>query len=265
MTRRKRQRLGQHFLADGQIAAAIVRLLGDEPGRVLEIGPGHGALTRPLLARFPRVLALELDVRLAEGLRRRLPEPELELVVGDALREPLDPLLAADAPWQTAANLPYAVGSAILRRLLRRPDLMTRVVVMLQREVVDRIVAEPGEREHGLLALERAAVADARVALRVPPSAFRPRPKVDSSVVVLDLRPPRYPTELLRHALDLASRGLTHPRKTLRNALGFDVSLLRAAGLDPVLRPGCLSLEDWIRLARRAVHRNGIGPPVATA
>jgi len=258
MTRRKRQRLGQHFLV-------IVRLLDDEPGRVLEIGPGRGALTRPLLARFERVLALEVDAGLADGLRSRFAEQAFDLRVSDALREPLDPLLAADAPWQVAANLPYAVGSAILRRLLRRSDLMTRVVVMLQREVVERIVARPGEREHGLLALERAAFADARVACGVPPSAFRPRPKVDSSVVVLDLRPPRHATELLQEALDLASRALTHRRKTLRNALGVDESLVRAAGLDPVLRPGRLALDDWVRLAGISAQEHGRGPPVATA
>ncbi len=251
MGRPKRRRLGQHFLADGGVAARIAGLMAATPGRVLEIGPGRGALTRHLLERFDRVLALELDQALIPGLVERFAAAPLEVRSGDALTEPLGPLLAAEGPWQVAANLPYSVGTAIVRRLLPRHDLVTRMVVMLQREVAERIVARPAGKGHGLIALERAAWAEARLVFNVGQGAFRPRPRVVSSVVVLDLRPAPHPPELLERALSLAAHALTRPRKTIANALapragGAEVV---AASLDPESRPGTLELADWVRLA----------------
>lgn len=252
MTRRKRHRLGQHFLVDPGVAERIVRLLSDEPSQVVEIGPGRGALTAPLLERFGRVLAIEVDSELTVGLERRFSGTPLEVCRADALREPLDPMLADRVPWQLASNLPYSVGTAILRRLLPRRDLFTRLVVMLQREVVERIVAEPGGSGHGLLALERAAFADATVAFHVSPNVFRPRPRVESSVVVLDLRPPPFDAELLEQAFALAARTLTKPRKMLANAMGklATAEQIEAAGLDPKARPGTVALEEWVQLAQ---------------
>ena len=251
MGRPKRRRLGQNFLTDPRVAERIVGLLDDRPQRVLEIGPGRGALTGALLDRFARVLAVELDERLLPGLAARFAGRGLELRHGDALAEPLDGLLGGETPWQVAANLPYSVGTAILRRLLPRHDLFTRVAVMLQREVAERVVAVPSGSGHGLLALERAAWADARLAFNVGSGAFRPRPKVTSSVLVLDLHPPRHPQEVLARALSLAAHALTRPRKTVANAIAprADATTLASAGLDPGARPGTLALEDWVRLA----------------
>jgi len=251
MRRSKRRLLGQNFLVDAGIAHRIAGLLAEEPVRVLEIGPGRGALTEPLLERFERVLGLELDQGLAADLDTRLSEQGLEIQHGDALTEPLEPLLGERRPWQLASNLPYSVGTAIVRRMLPRHDLFSRMVVMLQREVVDRLVARPGDPGHGLMALERVAHAEARVAFLVPPAAFQPRPRVFSAVVVLDLHQPSHAPEELSRALSLASHGLTRPRKMLPNALRPRVSLdhLEAAGLDPRCRPGTLSLEDWVTLA----------------
>jgi 16S rRNA (adenine1518-N6/adenine1519-N6)-dimethyltransferase len=249
MSRRKRRRLGQHFLADRQIAERIVGLLADEPSRVVEIGPGRGALTEPLVERFERVLALEVDAELAAGLRERLADTPLEVVDADALREPLDPHLGGEAPWQVAGNLPYSVGSAIVRRLLPRHDLLSRIVVMLQQEVAERLVAVPGQRNHGLMALERAAHAEARIAFTVGRRAFRPQPRVMSSVLVFDLHPPAFDNDVLARAFTLASRALTRPRKKLRNALDMADAELSAAGVDPDARPGTLALEEWVGLA----------------
>jgi 16S rRNA (adenine1518-N6/adenine1519-N6)-dimethyltransferase len=259
MGRPKRRRLGQHFLADRRVAERIVGLLGEQPPRVLEIGPGRGALTELLLARFERVLALELDPALASALGERFAGSALELCVADALHDPIDPLLAGEARWQVAANLPYSVGSAIVRRLLPRHDLIERMVVMLQREVAERLVAEPGDRHHGLLALERAAWAEAEIIFHVGPGAFRPRPRVVSSVLVLELRPARHPGALLEQALALAAHALRRPRKMLSNAVAPLVGpeRLRAAGLDPAARPGLLPLDDWVALARSV---EGPGP-----
>jgi 16S rRNA (adenine1518-N6/adenine1519-N6)-dimethyltransferase len=252
MSRSKQRRMGQNFLVDDEVAERIVALLDDEPGRVVEIGPGRGALTRPLAARFKRVLALELDRELAAGLSASGPPASVEVVHGDALHDPLEPLVEGEAPWQVAANLPYSVGSAILRRLLPRHDLFTVLVVMLQREVAERVVASPGGRNHGLMALERSAWAEASVAFEVPPRAFRPRPKVMSAVVVLRLRPAPVDLAALERGLRLAAHALTRPRKMLGNALRplGDRDAIAAAGLDPDLRPGKLSLKDWVRLAQ---------------
>jgi 16S rRNA (adenine1518-N6/adenine1519-N6)-dimethyltransferase len=251
MARSRRRRLGQNFLTDRRVVAAIVEQLTDEPNRVVEIGPGRGILTTALAERFSKVLALELDEQLLPGLEARFPDGPVELRYSDALTEPLEPLLGDEAPWQVAANLPYSVGTAILRRLLPRHDLFSRLVVMLQREVAERVVAVPGARGHGLLALERAAHAEARIAFDVPPSAFRPRPRVTSSVVVLDLRPPAFDAGEIAWALKLAARALTMPRKMLSNALRGVVggAALEAAEIPPEARPGTIPLEAWVRLA----------------
>ncbi|MFV2072304.1 MAG: 16S rRNA (adenine(1518)-N(6)/adenine(1519)-N(6))-dimethyltransferase RsmA [Thermoanaerobaculales bacterium] len=251
MGRPKRRRLGQNFLVDPGVAEKMVGRLKTDPPRVLEIGPGRGALSEPLLERFDRVLALELDATLIPGLLERFGDRGFEVRHSDALTEDLGAVLAADSPWQVASNLPYSVGTAILRRLMPRNDLFSRLVVMLQREVAHRVVADPGGSGHGLLALERAAFADARLLFDVQPRSFRPRPKVISSVVALDLRPPSYTATELAGAFTLAARALTRPRKVLTNALspGIDAAILEAADLDPSVRPGTVPLGGWVRLA----------------
>jgi 16S rRNA (adenine1518-N6/adenine1519-N6)-dimethyltransferase len=252
MGRPKRRRLGQNFLVDRRVAEKIAAALNDEPARVLEIGPGRGALTAPLLERFDRVRALELDEDLVPPLIQRFGESGLEVRHVDALTADLWSLLGAESPWQVASNLPYSVGTAILRRLLRHHDLFTRLVVMLQREVAHRVVAEPGGKGHGLLALERAAWADASLLFDVHPQAFRPRPKVVSTVVVLDLREPECELEILNRALALASRALTRPRKMLSNALPAEIEIeaVEQAGLNPSDRPGTVPLDGWVNLAK---------------
>ena len=251
MQRSKRRRLGQNFLVDPDVAQRIVELLLDEPPRVLEIGPGRGALTEPLLRRFDRVRALELDEALVSPLEERLGGRGLEIVHADALTVSLDEVVGDEGPWQLASNLPYSVGTAILRRLMPRYDLFTRLVVMLQREVAVRVVAEAGDGNHGLMALERAAWADGWIAFEVHPRAFRPVPKVTSAVVVLELRPPVADPRDIERALKLAGSALTKPRKMLPNALGGQANgdQIEAACLDPKIRPGELTLDDWLRLA----------------
>jgi 16S rRNA (adenine1518-N6/adenine1519-N6)-dimethyltransferase len=197
------------------------------------------------------VVALELDGALVPGLEDRFGEAGLEIRIGDALRDPIEPLLDDDRPWQLASNLPYSVGTAILRRVMPRHDLFSRLVVMLQREVADRIVARPGDRAHGLMALERAAWAEAELAFHVSPHAFRPRPKVTSSVLVVTPRAPAGDPQRIERALRLAAAALTKPRKTLGNALrpGLDANDVVTAGIDPQRRPGTLDLDEWCRLS----------------
>ncbi len=251
MGRSKRRRLGQNFLVDPAVAHRIVDLLADAPPRVVEIGPGRGALTAPLLERFDRVRALELDEALVAPLVERFGGSGLEVVHADGLSIPVDEVAGAEGPWQLASNLPYSVGTAILRRFMPCHESFTRLVVMLQREVAVRVVAEPGDGNHGLMALERSAWAEAYIAFDVHPRAFRPIPKVTSAVVVLDLRPPAADPNDIARALKIAGQALTLPRKKLSNALGgrIDRDAIESAGLDPDARPGTISLDGWLRLA----------------
>lgn len=250
MARSKRRRYGQNFLVDPDVAQRIVDLLDNDPPRVVEIGPGRGALTDPLLDRFDRVRALELDEPLVAPLEERFGSRGLEVIHGDALSVSLDEIAGGEGPWQVASNLPYSVGTAILRRLMPRHDLFSRLVVMLQHEVALRVVAEPGDGNHGLMALERAAWTDARLAFTVHRRAFRPAPKVTSAVIVLRPRPPAEDPTRIANALALAARALTRPRKMISNAAGEALTAgeIEAAGLDPRIRPGELALDDWIRL-----------------
>jgi 16S rRNA (adenine1518-N6/adenine1519-N6)-dimethyltransferase len=254
--RTRRQRFGQHFLHDPGIARAIVAALADTPPKVLEIGPGKGDLSRPLLDRFGTLRVVELDPRLARALPRRLGNPaNLEVREGDGLVLDLDEL-ANGGPWQVAGNLPYSVGTPILRRLLPRHDLFTVLVVMVQLEVARRLVAPPGGAGRGLLTLEAEAHARAELLFTVPPRAFSPPPRVTSAVVRLTLHPMTAPLGTVERALRLASTAFTHRRKKLANALASvsspDVvaAALVAAGADSDLRPQDPPLSFWLALAR---------------
>lgn len=242
--------MGQNFLVDRSVARRIAELTDPDLPRVLEIGPGRGALTEFLLERHDRVLAWELDAVLANELTGRLAGRGLELRHADAVREDLGQL-AAEVPWQVASNLPYSVGTVIVRRLMVRVDLFSRLVVMLQQEVVDRLLARPAAKGHGIMALEREAFAEAELAFRVAPGAFRPRPRVTSAVVVVTPRRPTRSVEDIRAALNLASDLLTRPRKTLLNAGRgrLEAGDYERAGIDPGRRPGTLGLEEWLALA----------------
>jgi 16S rRNA (adenine1518-N6/adenine1519-N6)-dimethyltransferase len=253
--RSQRQRLGQHFLRDSRIAQDIAASLPADPARVVEIGPGQGALTSHLLTRFPRVRAVELDRVLAARLPGQLGHPPgLEVWPADALKVDLDEL-AQDGPWAVAGNLPYSVGTPIVRRLLRRPDLFTCLVVMVQREVAERLAAPPDHSERGLLTIECETFADAELLFAVPPRAFAPPPKVTSAVVRLRLHQPRVPAPVLERALALAATAFTHRRKRLSNALSgvADAHQLAAAaeraGVDLALRPQAVALAGWLALA----------------
>lgn len=249
--------MGQHFLRDRNVARRIVDALPSAPPRVLEVGPGRGALTAPLLERFPTVRAVEFDGALAAGLTTRLGRPPgLEVIHGDALTGDLDGL-AAGGPWLVAANLPYSVGTGILRRLLRRPELFADVVVMVQLEVARRLTAPPGSAARGVLTVEVELAADSAFLFEVSPRCFDPPPRVVSAVVRLTPRPAGgvLPAHAER-ALALASTAFTHRRKKLANALASEGlaeaigSVLERSGIAPDRRPQDLSCTQWLDLAR---------------
>jgi len=259
MGRPRRQRLGQHFLRDSRVAEAIAAAVPPEPPRVLEIGPGRGALTTKLLARFATVRTVEIDPGLAETLAKRLGEPAgLEVVFGDALQLDLEEL-AAQGPWSVAANLPYAVATPILRRFLWAGQTFPVLVVMVQREVAVRMLAPPGHKERGALSVEVQLLADGELLFTVPPHCFSPPPKVTSAVVRLSANP-KAPGGLVAKAVALARAAFSHRRKKLANALAGVAedrvdAWLTEAGVDPALRPQDLALEQWLSLAARWEER----------
>jgi len=251
--------LGQNFLLDLNLTAKIARQAGDLSGcDVLEIGPGPGGLTRGLLAEGARrVLAIEKDARCLPALAEIAAAypGKLEVVNGDALE--VDPLASLTPPIRVAANLPYNVGTELLVRWLTPdvwPPFWSSLTLMFQREVAERIVAAPGSKAYGRLALLASWRADARIVLSLPPEAFTPPPKVSSAVVHLTALPePRYPADpkVLERVVAMA---FNQRRKMLRAALkGLAPDIedrLIAAGIKPTDRAETVSLEQFCALAR---------------
>jgi len=252
-------RLGQHFLTDQGALDDIVRAAGVRPGDlVLEIGPGRGALTKPLLAAGARVTAVEVDDPFAAALPNIVKFPErLTVINEDFLR--LDLSALAPGPWLVVGNLPYAVGTPILQKVLLW-DRWTTATLMFQKEVALRVAAGAGGPDYGLLGLSVRIRADAEVALELPPSAFRPRPKVDSAVVHLRrLETPRVPPESERMFWRLAKAAFGQRRKMAAGVLAHALSRPRAeveaafaaAGVPADARPEQIPFEAWAALAAR--------------
>jgi 16S rRNA (adenine1518-N6/adenine1519-N6)-dimethyltransferase len=255
-----RKRFGQHFLEAAWVAKLIASVAPASDETFLEVGPGRGALTGPLAARAARVIAVEIDRDLARALSQRL--PELRVVCQDFLETDLEALLADEhLPVRVVGNLPYNVASPILFHLLGAADSGRRIrdaTVMLQREVAERVLAQPGSREHGSLALQIGLHAQVERVLSLPPGAFRPPPKVRSAVVRLRFRPPVAEVGDAARFERLVRGVFERPRKTLLNALrpvadAFGHSapeIIERAGLDGGRRPGTLSIEEMARLSR---------------
>ena len=251
--------LGQNFLLDLNLTAKIARSAGDLSGSdILEIGPGPGGLTRGLLAEGARkVLAIEKDARCLPALAEIAAAypGRLEVIEGDALK--VDPLEYLTPPIKIAANLPYNVGTELLVRWLTPkvwPPFWTSLTLMFQREVAERIVAKPGSKAYGRLAILAQWRTEARIVIDLPPQAFTPPPKVSSAVVHLTALPaPRYPAdpEILSRTVAAA---FNQRRKMLRAALkGVAPDIedhLAAVGIPPTERAEQVSLEAFCALAR---------------
>jgi len=247
-----RQRLGQHFLGKTsvleRIAAAACPLR--EP-LVVEIGPGKGALTERLLARADRVVAIELDTDLAEHLRTKFPE-RLEVISADVLETDLDQW----GPAVAAGNLPYYISTAILTRVLGPGSLLTRGVFLLQKEVAERITAQPGSRAYGYLSVEAQLYADVRMLFGVRPSAFHPPPKVDSALIgfALHSRAAELGLDAPGEFLQFVRLCFQHKRKTIRNNLAGAYGADRiAAWPEASQRAEQLSMLQFATMYRRLV------------
>jgi 16S rRNA (adenine1518-N6/adenine1519-N6)-dimethyltransferase len=260
---RPKKSLGQNFLIDEGAAAKIVAAAELGPDDVvLEVGPGLGALTRHLAARCQRVVAVELDQRLLPILEQVLSALDnVQLINGDILA--LEPRTLLPPGYKVVANIPYYITSNLLRHLLEADIQPQLLVLTVQEEVARRIVAQPGEMS--LLAVSVQVYGDPRIVTRLKAGAFYPRPKVDSAVVQIDLRPQgRPPLEIpdLDLFFELARAGFGQRRKQLHNALAAGLqwprgeidAALTQAGIDPRRRAETLSVAEWVALAR-AVER----------
>jgi len=254
-----RKSLGQNFLLDLNLTAKIARQAGDlTQCDVLEIGPGPGGLTRGLLSEGARhVLAIEKDTRCMPALDQisaAYPD-RLQVINGDALE--INPLAYLTPPIRVAANLPYNIGTELLVRWLTPPDwppFWQSLTLMFQREVAERIVAQPGSKAYGRLALLAQWRADAKIVINLPPEAFTPPPKVSSAVVHLTALPePRFPADAAILSRTVAA-AFNQRRKMLRAALkgtAPDIEdRLIAAGLKPTDRAEQIPLEGFCALAR---------------
>lgn len=249
--------LGQHFLSDPGIARRIVEAAHVGAGdTVLEIGPGRGILTRALLDTGATVTAVEIDRGLHDALAAEMAdEDRLTLHHNDALR--FDPGRLGEH-YKVVANLPYQVTTPLLFHLLEASPPPDLVVVMIQKEVADRIVAEPGSKTYGVLSLGVMARGEAKRCFTVPPGAFRPPPRVKSAVIRVDTRPhPALSGLDVGEFMKVVRAALGTRRKTLNNALGAlgrpkeaIRAALNEAGIDPSARGETLNFDNFARLAQ---------------
>lgn len=250
--------LGQNFLHDPNVLEKIVSLAEVTPqDTVLEIGPGTGALTEVLARRARRVVAVELDRRLEPLLQTRFGSMEhVTLHFGDILETDVRALLGTEA-FIVVANVPYYITSAILRHLLENDTRPERLILTVQLEVAQRLVAKPGDMS--LLSVSAQFYAKSRVVMKLNPAVFYPRPDVTSAVVRMDVYPQPpvdVPSETAFFAVVRA--GFSQKRKQLKNAIGDGLhmttdaaaALLEQAGIDPRRRAETLTLQEWAALAR---------------
>ena len=254
MQARARKRFGQHFLHDRDVIERILQALDPLPGQsICEIGPGRGALTLPLLQRCRRLTAIELDrdllAQLAAAAR---PHGELELINADVLAFDFASL-PGDQPWRLVGNLPYNISTPLMFHLLERVERIADMHFMLQKEVAQRIVAEPGDSSYGRLSIMLRQRCDCRYLFEVGPSSFSPPPRVDSAVVrLLPLASPRHDVGDAATFARIVETAFNQRRKTVANSLRALVSReeLQRCGIDPRLRAENLAPEDFARISR---------------
>ena len=258
---RARKRFGQHFLEPAWVAKLLDSLSPAPDDVFVEIGPGRGALTIPLADRVRRIVAVEIDRDLAAILQRQFAST-VTIVTADFLDLDVEELVRAEKkPVRVVGNLPYNVSSPILFKLLhaaREGRTLSDATLMLQKEVADRLSAQPGSRDYGSLAIQIALLADVERILTLPPGAFRPAPKVTSAVVRLRFRPAREDVGSLETFARVVRGVFLQRRKRLLNALkpvadSFGRSaadLIAAAHVDGTKRPEELTLRDMAQLSR---------------
>lgn len=255
-----RKRFGQNFLVNDHIISQIVDAINPKEGEhLVEIGPGHAALTRPVLERAQKLTAIELDRDLVEILKHDPFLKGLTIIEGDALKVNFEELEGA-GQLRVFGNLPYNITSPIIFHLLSQKGI-TDMHFMLQKEVVERLAAGPSTKDYGRLTVMTQFHAQVIPMLVVPPSAFRPAPKVTSAVV--RLKPKDLTDEersLVPYLNNITTTAFSARRKTIRNSLSkfFTEDELNSFGLAPILRAENISVEKYVELARALKYRNKV-------
>ncbi|HEX2093999.1 MAG TPA: 16S rRNA (adenine(1518)-N(6)/adenine(1519)-N(6))-dimethyltransferase RsmA [Longimicrobiaceae bacterium] len=263
---RAKRSLGQNFLVDANLQRRIVESLQAGPeDEVLEIGPGRGALTRHLAGRVGRLVLVELDDDLVPRLREEFADrPSVEIVHADILGVPLEQVSRDPGALRVIGNIPYNITTPILFSLLERRPRPREIVLMVQREVADRILAKPGSKTYGALAVGVQTVADAERVLQVGRNAFRPVPDVESTVLrIVPHHPPRLEPEDEREVRDLTRTAFGQRRKqfqrVLRDAYRLSPEEVEALGaelgMDLRDRPETFTPEEFVTLARALARR----------
>ena len=264
-----KRRFGQNFLIDRGVVDRIIHVVRPQADEtIVEIGPGRGALTSRLVERAGRVVAIEFDRDLVPELRKQFLNSNLKLIEADALTADFCNVIQPSQSARVVANLPYNIATAILQRLIEQRNCLSELTLMLQREVVDRITAEAGSSERGYLSVLVEAYCETEKFFDVAPQAFRPVPKVWSTVVRLRVRS-RIAADVKDEKLlwQIVSAGFAQRRKTILNNLrdapesiqellkkrGGASIVLCEAGIPPLRRAETLALEEWAMLVNAAV------------
>ena len=263
-----KRRFGQNFLVDANVVCRIINDVQPKTDEtIIEIGPGRGALTGKLIESGARVVAIEFDRELVPQLQKQFPDAaNFQLIEADALTVNFCDVIQPAQTARVVANLPYNVGTAIIQKLIEQRKCISEMTLMLQREVVDRMMAEPGSSERGYLSVFVEAHCETEKLFDVAPPSFRPVPKVWSSVVRLRVRP-----SVAANVKDeelfwkVVSAGFAHPRKTILNNLreapepiqellkkrGGASIVLCDAGIPPLRRAETLAIEEWAQVVRQ--------------
>lgn len=252
---RPRKRFGQHFLTRNSVVSRMLSHLQPQPGQqIIEIGPGTGVLTGPLVASGASVTLIEIDRDLAKQVS--VSYPQASLIEGDVLKVDLTGLLKVSKPARVIGNLPYNISTPLLFRLLELSSGIRDMLFMLQLEMANRLVAMPGEADYGRLSIMAACYAKTQKLFEVPPEAFDPPPRVRSAVVELLPRPALDATETAMLG-KLVTQAFSMRRKTIRNSLKTCLAEdeLTQLGIDPGARPETLGLEDFRACAQYLLEK----------
>lgn len=256
--------LGQHFLIDATVLEAILAKMAEIKGEVtlvVEVGPGLGVLTRQLAEDMSRVIAIEKDPIFARALPDFLGQPNVDVRPGDALRVlETDLDFPHEENWLFVANIPYGITSPLLRKLTELHHPPQHIIVLIQKEVAERLTAAPGNANRGLLTIQMEVAGKVEKVMDVPPTAFFPAPKVDSALVHIDLTQPGLPMlpEEKAHFFKSVAAGFSQKRKQIHNSLSATLSMpsddvkhiLASTGIDPNRRAETLSLQEWQTLSK---------------
>lgn len=247
--------LGQNFLTDKNLLESIVRIANIQPGdRILEAGPGFGALTELMLQSGAKVTSIEFDHRIAEYLRENMVHPNFTLIEDDAVRVNLYALMGTE-PFSSVANLPYSISSIFVTRLLELPNPPEKMVFMLQKEMAMRLAATPGVKNYGSLSVRTQLLYDVKIAKFVPPEVFTPPPEVDSAVAVFTLKDKLPEPRIARFLNGMVKVAFAQRRKQLGKVLGNNygkeviADAFAQLGIAHEIRPEKLTVDQFLELA----------------